>query len=52
MVEEEERTVPKKKQSIWDNFDISKVSNAGFKLEYVAPTLPADSTIVDIELET
>lgn len=35
---EEMMAEPTTKNSIWDNFNISKVVNAGFKLEYVAPT--------------
>lgn len=38
-----------KQTSIWDSFDISKGSNTGFKLEYVAPN--ADLKLVEIELE-
>lgn len=35
---EKTKDVAEKKSSIWDNFDIDKVINAGFKLEYVAPS--------------
>ncbi|KAG5590350.1 hypothetical protein H5410_040864, partial [Solanum commersonii] len=28
-----------KNRSIWDNFDITKISNAGFKLELVEPEM-------------
>ncbi|KAH0675380.1 hypothetical protein KY285_023181 [Solanum tuberosum] len=37
-LEKENETV-KVRNSVWDNFDITKVSNAGYKLEYVAPLL-------------
>ncbi|KAG5616347.1 hypothetical protein H5410_016171 [Solanum commersonii] len=30
--------MPAKRSSIWDNFDIGKMVNVGFKLEYVAPS--------------
>ncbi|KAJ8567205.1 hypothetical protein K7X08_019413 [Anisodus acutangulus] len=36
---DEESNSPKARSSVWDNFGIPKVSNAGFKLEYVAPTM-------------
>ncbi|XP_059288637.1 uncharacterized protein LOC132041991 [Lycium ferocissimum] len=36
---------------VWDNFDISKVTNAGFKLEYVNPETQGDQLIVEIEEE-
>lgn len=29
----------KNTSSIWDNFDIFKISNAGFKLEFVDPEI-------------
>ncbi|XP_070006789.1 uncharacterized protein [Nicotiana sylvestris] len=48
---EEELEQPTKQSSIWENFDISKLSNTRFKLEYVAPTVQGESSIVDIELE-
>uniref|UniRef100_A0A0V0GRI8 Putative ovule protein n=1 Tax=Solanum chacoense TaxID=4108 RepID=A0A0V0GRI8_SOLCH len=41
---------PVKRSSIWDNFDIEKVVNAGFKLEYVAPSNTGKSVYVEIEL--
>ncbi|XP_009790024.1 uncharacterized protein LOC142170687 [Nicotiana tabacum] len=34
---EEEMETQKKQGSIWDDFDIAKISNAGYKLEYVEP---------------
>lgn len=48
-VEEEESI--EKKTSVWDNFDITKISNAGFKLEYVSSIVQGDSNIVELELE-
>lgn len=39
------------KASIWDNFDISKISNAGFKLEYVNPETHGESLIGEIVLD-
>ncbi|KAK6784131.1 hypothetical protein RDI58_017585 [Solanum bulbocastanum] len=48
VVEEEEKRILAKKASIWDDVDISKVSNVGFKLEYVAPTSYDTSNIVEI----
>ncbi|KAG5609947.1 hypothetical protein H5410_021228 [Solanum commersonii] len=35
-IEEEQMQRPKEK-SMWDTFDIAKLSNDGFKLDYVAP---------------
>lgn len=46
-VKEEERT--EKTNSILDNFHISKISNAGFKLEYVSPIKQGKSIIVEID---
>lgn len=43
--------MPELKRSLWDNFDIAKVVNAGFKLDYVAPTTLGESSFVEIELE-
>ncbi|XP_059291730.1 uncharacterized protein LOC132045203 [Lycium ferocissimum] len=37
--------------SIWDNFDIAKISNAGFKLDYISPVTEGDQLIVEIEEE-
>ncbi|WMV51956.1 hypothetical protein MTR67_045341 [Solanum verrucosum] len=45
-----EAEIPISKASIWDNFDISKVSNAGFKLDYVAPEMQGEIPITVIEL--
>lgn len=33
----EETEVQRKKSLVWDNIDITKISNAGYKLEYVQP---------------
>lgn len=38
-------------ESIWDKFDISKISNAGIKLEYVSPKKDGDSMIGKIGIE-
>ncbi|KAH0682965.1 hypothetical protein KY290_021555 [Solanum tuberosum] len=46
---EEEIASSSKHKSIWDNFDIAKLSNAGYKLDFVPPTKKGD--IVEIELE-
>ncbi|KAG5614830.1 hypothetical protein H5410_014654 [Solanum commersonii] len=35
---EEEVASQGRHKSIWDDFDIAKLSNAGYKLEYVAPS--------------
>lgn len=40
-----------KKSSIWDNFDIGKISNAGFKLDYTSPNKQSESTVCEIEIE-
>lgn len=40
-----------KKISIWDNFEISKTLNVGFKLEYIAPKNTGESQIVEIKYE-
>ncbi|XP_019244532.1 PREDICTED: uncharacterized protein LOC109224406 [Nicotiana attenuata] len=37
--------------SIWDNFDITKVTNAGFKLEFVEPALHDETPVCEIETE-
>ncbi|MCD9560342.1 hypothetical protein HAX54_018962 [Datura stramonium] len=39
MEEEADVALPMKKPSIWDDFDISKISSSGFKMEYVAPIM-------------
>lgn len=46
---EEEATSKGRKKSIWDDFDITKLSNAGYKLEYI--DLAKKGDIVEIELE-
>ncbi|XP_060210447.1 uncharacterized protein LOC132637367 [Lycium barbarum] len=48
---EEEREQPEKRSLIWDNFHISKISSAGFKLDYIKPGKYGESTITDIDLE-
>ncbi|XP_019254302.1 PREDICTED: uncharacterized protein LOC109233022 [Nicotiana attenuata] len=35
-----------KKSSVWDNFDIAKISNAGYKLEYVQPKMTASTASI------
>nr|XP_016478301.1 PREDICTED: uncharacterized protein LOC107799673 [Nicotiana tabacum] len=37
--------------SVWDNFDIGKITNAGFKLEYVRPEIEGDKLIEEIDAE-
>lgn len=37
--------------SVWDNFDIAIVTNAGFKLEYVSPMTKGEAAVCEIELE-
>ncbi|XP_059293843.1 uncharacterized protein LOC132046996 isoform X1 [Lycium ferocissimum] len=37
--------------SVWDNFSITKISNAGFKLDYVAPELHEEVPVCEIDLE-
>ncbi|XP_060177930.1 uncharacterized protein LOC132607872 [Lycium barbarum] len=37
--------------SIWDNFDIEKISNARFKQDYISPVTEGDQLIVGIEEE-
>lgn len=39
------------KACIWGNFDISKISNAGFKLEYVNPETEGAQLIGEIDFE-
>ncbi|KAM3377385.1 hypothetical protein P3S68_009798 [Capsicum galapagoense] len=48
---EEEAIQSETAHLIWDRFDISKVSNAEFKLDYVAPVKQGEKTIIDIDLE-
>lgn len=47
----EETTEITKRASVWDNFDITKVSNARFKLEFVTPDKKGEASICEIELE-
>ncbi|KAF3660918.1 hypothetical protein FXO38_11988 [Capsicum annuum] len=47
---EEEEQLQNQRNSIWDNFDISKTANAGFKLVYVKPKQEEDIEVVEIEL--
>lgn len=47
-MEEEANTLGKKK-SIWDDFDIAKLANGGYKLEYVTPAKKGE--IVEIKIE-
>ncbi|KAH0657385.1 hypothetical protein KY289_026133 [Solanum tuberosum] len=39
------------KPSVWDSFYIAKLSNAGFKLEFVAPEIHGTSSVCEIALE-
>ncbi|XP_019237195.1 PREDICTED: uncharacterized protein LOC109217410 [Nicotiana attenuata] len=41
----------RKKSSVWDNFDIAKISNAGYKLEYVQPRKIGENQIIEIEVD-
>lgn len=41
-MEEEE-----KKNSVWDNFDIGKISNARFKLEFISLNVHGDATVCE-----
>ncbi|MCD7447783.1 hypothetical protein HAX54_034768 [Datura stramonium] len=49
--DEVERQQNMKKVSVWDKFDIAKMSNAGFKLEFVEPTKHGESSICAIEID-
>lgn len=40
-----------KKSSIWDNFDVGKISNVGFKLDYVSPMKQGESAVCEVEIE-
>lgn len=46
---EEDIASSDKPKSIWDNFDIAKLANAGYKLDFVPPTKKGD--IIEIKLE-
>ncbi|KAH0723425.1 hypothetical protein KY285_005978 [Solanum tuberosum] len=48
---EEEVASKGRQKSIWDDFDIAKLSNAGYKLEYVAPSKDGEEQLVEIELD-
>lgn len=50
-VELQEKQPTQLPSSVWDNFDISKITNAGFKLEYVSPETEGDRKIGEIEAE-
>ncbi|KAK6803332.1 hypothetical protein RDI58_001116 [Solanum bulbocastanum] len=50
LADQVEVEIPISKASIWDSFDISKVSNTGFKLDYVAPEMQGETPITVIEL--
>lgn len=53
-VEQQEANLGKKNDSlssIWDKFDISKISNAGFKLEFVNPESVGEQRIGEIDVE-
>lgn len=39
------------RSSVWDNFDIGKITNTGFKLEFVSPQVHGDSNVCEIEIE-
>ncbi|MCD9642496.1 hypothetical protein HAX54_029335 [Datura stramonium] len=43
--------IAQKKASVWDNFDTTKMNNAGFKLEFVEPAKYGESSICAIVLE-
>ncbi|MCD7451690.1 hypothetical protein HAX54_013073 [Datura stramonium] len=46
MADEVERSAEKeKKRSVWDNFDIRKISNVGFKLDYMTPDKCGEGSI-------
>lgn len=40
-----------KKASIWENFDITKITNVVFKLEFVSPAIHGNSPICEIDIE-
>ncbi|KAF3681641.1 hypothetical protein FXO37_02819 [Capsicum annuum] len=49
--EVEEATDLTNRESVWDNFDLSKLAKAWFKLEFVAPAKQGDSKFCEIEVE-
>lgn len=36
---------------VWDNFDIGKITNVGFKFDYVAPMKKGEVVVCQIELD-
>lgn len=36
-------------KSVWDNFDIKKVANTGFELNYVEPVINPEQLMIEIE---
>ncbi|PHU06452.1 hypothetical protein BC332_22941 [Capsicum chinense] len=48
---EEESVNPSAKSSIWDRFDITKITNAEFKLGFVEPKMHGESPLIDIEIK-
>lgn len=46
---EDEANEPSKKKSVWDDFDITKLVNLEYKLEYVTPT--KNGEIAEIKIE-
>lgn len=49
--EVEESTELNWKGSVWDNFDLTKLAKAGFKLEFVTPEKKGESSICDIYID-
>lgn len=47
----EEVTASAKKEAIWDNFEVTKVVNAGFKLDYVKQTKQGENQCIEIGLD-
>ncbi|MCD7454197.1 hypothetical protein HAX54_023951 [Datura stramonium] len=39
------------RESVWDKFDIGKIANAGFKLDFIEPKTHEESAMCEIELE-
>ncbi|KAF3679664.1 hypothetical protein FXO37_03756 [Capsicum annuum] len=48
---EEENVNPFVKSSIWDRFDITKITNVEFKVGYVESKMHCESPLIDIEIE-
>lgn len=40
-----------KRSSIWDKFDVSKISNVGFKLDYVASAMHGEVPVCEIKID-